>query len=151
MAFVSVAFAWKSAMRILLIVAVLAAFPAVSWAEEYVYHGPWKTTNRKLDGEMTCIVTPLWNNAWRGRFYGVWQGVPMDYTVTFTGPVNALHGTANIDGAEYEWKGWITKQEFRANFGGDRYSGWFDLKRLPAKPSVTRRPDAHPFQPPSAS
>ena len=45
-----------------------------------------------------------------GRFYGTWQGVPMDYTVTFTGPTNALHGTATIDGAEYNWKGWISRE-----------------------------------------
>jgi hypothetical protein len=126
-------------MRTLLVVAVLAMCPAVSSAQEHVYHGPWKTTNRKLDGEMTCIVTPVWKEAWRGRFYGVWQGVPMDYTVIFTGPANALHGTANIDGAEYEWKGWITRQEFKANFGGDRYSGSFDLKRVQSPTIVPAR------------
>ena len=107
-------------------------------AEEFVYQGPWKTTNRKLDGEMTCVVTPIANHEWQGRFHGVWQGVGFDHTVKFTGPAKDLRGTATIDGATYNWRGWINKDQLKANFSGDRYSGSFDLKRT-RSPHVARK------------
>jgi len=100
--------------------------------QETVYEGTWVTTNRKLDGTMTCVVTDLGNNRWRGHFYGVWEGVQFSYTVRFSGPPEKLHGTAVIDGADYEWTGTITKGpggRFKGSFGGSRYVGWFDLKQ----------------------
>ncbi len=36
--------------------------------KDYIYQGTWKTTNRKLDGTMTCVITPLAKEKWRGRF-----------------------------------------------------------------------------------
>ena len=67
-------------------------------AEDSIYDGVWHTTNRKLDGTMTCVVTNL-GEKWRsGRFYGVWQGVAFDHTVAFSGPPFDLRGTAQIDG-----------------------------------------------------
>jgi hypothetical protein len=93
-------------MRIALIfVLFIIAECSASLAKEYVYQGTWTTTNRKLDGQMTCIVMPVAKDQWRGRFYGIWQGVPLDYRVTFTGPANELRGTATIDGVAYQWKG----------------------------------------------
>jgi len=105
-------------------------------AADYVFEGPWHTTNRKLDGVMTCVVTDLGSENWQGRFYGVWQGVPFDYTVKFSGPPSRLHGTATIDGADYSWTGNIGSGEtvrdsqgsFKGTFGGNRYTGYFDLK-----------------------
>src|SRR4051812_23751420 len=41
---------------------------------ETMYEGTWLTTNRQLDGRMTCVVTELAGNKWQGHFYGVWQG-----------------------------------------------------------------------------
>jgi hypothetical protein len=121
------------------IAALALALCASAGAEEYVYQGPWNTTNRKLDGDMTCIVTPLARHEWQGRFYGTWQGVPFDYTVNFTGPAKDLRGTTTIDGASYEWRARIDRGRFLANFSGDRYTGSFDLKRIQS-PAVTQRP-----------
>ncbi len=94
-----------------------------------MYVGTWVTTNRKLDGTLRCVVTDLGNNRWRGHFTGDWQGAKFSYTVGFNGPPEKLHGTAVIDGAGYEWNGWMLDGRFRASFGGTRYVGGFDLKR----------------------
>jgi hypothetical protein len=102
-----------------------------SMAADTTCVGTWNTTNRKLDGTMTCVVTEMGAEQWRGRFYGVWQGVAFDYTVPFSGPPSDLRGTAQIDGADYTWKGQITKGspgDFKGTFGGTRYYGSFDLK-----------------------
>jgi len=87
----------------------------------------------KLDGTMTCVVTDLGNNQWRGHFTGEWQGVAFSYTVGFSGPPEKLHGTAVIDGADYEWTGVISKGppgSFKGSFGGSRYGGRFNLKLM---------------------
>src|SRR5436190_16626168 len=48
------------------------------------YQGPWVTTkNKKLDGIANCEVEQLAKDKWKGRFWGVWQHVPFDYTVEF--------------------------------------------------------------------
>lgn len=96
--------------------------------QDFVYEGPWNTTNRKLDGIMTCEVTELAAEKWQGRFHGVWQGVPFDYTVQFAGPPSELRGTATIDGAHYDWKGAMEPGRFKGSFGGTRYAGYFDMK-----------------------
>jgi hypothetical protein len=100
--------------------------------EEVKYRGEWRTTNRKLDGEMTCVVTPTGHEKWQGRFYGVWQGTPFDYVVSFTGTPSDLRGTAIIDGASYSWTGQMTQSpsSFKGKFGGSRYAGFFELKGL---------------------
>jgi hypothetical protein len=124
-------------MRRLLITIVSAlslvnVLSLTSAAEDSIYEGVWHTTNRKLDGTMTCVVTDLGSEKWRGRFHGVWQGVAFDYTVAFSGPPSDLHGTAQIDGADYTWKGKLGTNEsgaFSGNFGGSRYEGYFDLKK----------------------
>jgi hypothetical protein len=110
--------------------ASLAVAVAISApAESLIYTGSWNTTNRRLEGTMTCILTPLPHQQWEGRFYGVWQGVDFDYTVSFSGPASDLHGTATIDGASYEWRGSLDQKRFVANFSGDRYVGSFELNR----------------------
>jgi hypothetical protein len=121
-------------MRPVLCALVVMIAGEVARAEDYVFTGPWKTTNRKLEGTMTAVITPLANREWKGRFFGTWQGVDFDYKVKFQGPPDHLHGIATIDGAEYEWRGRINGELLRANFGGDRYEGNFELKRsrLPA-------------------
>jgi hypothetical protein len=111
--------------------ASLMAWGHVAVAEDYVYEGTWNTTNRKLDGRMTCVVTDLGEEKWAGRFYGVWQGVAFDYPVTFQGPADKLRGTAVIDGASYNWTGEITTEppmSFEGKFGGSRYAGYFKLR-----------------------
>ena len=108
-----------------------AGLPIASVAEDALYEGPWHTTNRKLDGTMTCAVKDLGDSKWSGRFYGVWQGVPFDHTVAFSGPPVKLQGKATIDGADYIWSGNFNEDEgrFKGNFGGNRYSGNFDLAK----------------------
>ena|SRR5437899_5604230 len=101
-------------------------------AEELVYRGKWNTTNRKLDGSMTCIVDRTAVDSWEGRFFGEWQGVKFDYRVAFTGSPDDLIGSATIDGAAYQWRGLMTPEIFKANFTGDRYRGSFELQRVDA-------------------
>lgn len=117
---------------------LLSSFACTAGADEGdIYEGTWNTTNRKLDGTMTCVVAELGKEKWQGRFYGVWQGVAFDYTVAFAGSPDELRGTAQIDGADYTWKGRITKGEtgsFVGNFGGNRYGGYFDLKKKRSAP-----------------
>jgi hypothetical protein len=111
--------------------AILALSCQQATAADRVFEGQWHTTNRKLDGTMRCIVTDLGNENWQGRFVGTWQGVPFDYTVKFSGPPSHLHGTANIDGADYSWTGEMGSDSqgfFKATFTGNRYLGNFDLK-----------------------
>ncbi len=102
-------------------------------AVEFKYTGKWKTTNRKLDGTQTAIVTYLGEKEgvgqWKGRFFGVWQGVSYDYNVKFSGPKDNLRGEAVIDGAQYYWAAIISPKVFKANFNGSRYVGSFDMKR----------------------
>jgi hypothetical protein len=117
-------------MRIAAIVLFFLGAEACLADEPIVLQGPWKTTNRPLEGVMTCVVTPSGPEKWTGRFYGVWQGVPFDYTVAFAGPAEALHGTATVDHADYEWKGSLSAEpprKFRGSFGGTRYAGHFEL------------------------
>ena len=123
--------------RLVLICSLLAltAWCDIAAGQQMVFEGPWKTTNRKLDGIMTCVVTPVGEEQWKGRFYGVWQGVPFDYTVAFSGPPSDLKGTATIDGAHYDWTGEMEHGEsaqrpsrFKARFGGSRYAGYFDME-----------------------
>ncbi len=111
-------------------------------AKDYVFTGPWKTENRKLDGIMTCVVTPTAIDKWQGRFYGVWQGVDFDYRVDFAGPIQDVHGVATIDGAAYQWRGSLTRDKFRGRFDGDRYRGEFELHRQEPGAAASKRPDA---------
>src|SRR5579884_4017090 len=119
-------------MRRLLLTLVVLAVPAVTRGQDMVYEGTWVTTNRPLDGTMTCVVPDLGENQWRGRFYGVWQGNSFSYTVDFHGPPDKLQGKAMIDGAYYEWTGAMGKESpgwFKGSFGGSRYMGSFHLKQ----------------------
>lgn len=116
--------------RFILMPVILAACVSTATARDYLFEGTWRTTNRKLDGRMTCVVTDLGDQKWQGRFYGVWQGVAFDYNVDFSGPLTELRGTAVIDNANYIWAGRIDEGSpgsFRGNFDGDRYRGSFEL------------------------
>src|SRR5262245_27153040 len=115
-------------MRAPLVGLILLATAATASARDLVYHGTWVTTNRQLDGTMTCVVTDLGDNKWHGHFYGVWHGREFSYKVNFTGPPEKLKGTAVIDGADYEWTGKMGKGRFTGKFWGSRYLGNFDLK-----------------------
>lgn len=128
---------WKAT---LLVAAAFAAGSAIAGAEERVFVGPWKTTNRKLDGIMTAVIKPLGPDQWQGRFHGVWQGVPFDYTVTFDGPESSLKGKAVIDHADYTWTGSIkdgSPAVLKGTFGGSRYTGHFALKETKKEPAAT--------------
>ena len=119
----------------------LMSLGSESKAEQRVFEGGWKTTNRKLDGTMTAVVTEVGKERWKGRFYGVWQGVPFDYTVNFAGPPGELRGTAVIDNADYQWNGVMTDESprrFTGSFGGSRYTGYFDLRAKEKPASVAR-------------
>src|SRR4051812_320031 len=101
-------------IKSLVVIVICGVCSAAAVGNDLVYQGTWTTTNRKLDGEMTCVVSPVAKHEWRGRFYGVWQGVAFDHTVNFSGPPNDLRGTATIDGAAYEWRAWMNRDRFKA-------------------------------------
>lgn len=124
---------------LLSIAGLLLCSGSIATAEDSLYEGAWHTTNRKLDGTMTCAVKELGDNKWSGRFYGQWQGTPFDYTVSFTGPPEKLQGKATIDGADYLWSGSFNSEDdrFKGQFGGNRYSGYFDLTKKPAVEAAT--------------
>src|SRR5262245_49511683 len=84
--------AWAPVVSVLL-AAWLSANAQVA-PEQVVFRGPWHTTNRKLDGVMTCVVTKIAEQEWRGRFSGTWNGVSFDHSVAFKGPPEALRGAA---------------------------------------------------------
>jgi hypothetical protein len=125
--------------------ALLMSLFSLGWdakAEPRIYQGTWITTNRKLDGTMTCVVTELSDEKWSGRFYGVWQGVSFDHTVAFAGPPSKLRGTAVIDGADYQWQGALSDDSpsrFTGSFGGSRYTGHFDLHEKQRAARVAER------------
>lgn len=96
---------------------------------QYRFEGTWRTTNRRLDGDMKCDFNSIGKERWQARFYGVWQGVDFDYTVRFAGPPDDLQGEATIDNAYYKWRGRADQGSFSGNFTGDRYTGSFNLKR----------------------
>src|SRR5439155_171758 len=115
-----------------LIALVVLVAPATASGQDAVYEGTWVTTNRKLNGTLTCVITDLGRNQWRGHFTGTWEGTSFSYTVDFSGPPDQLRGVAVIDGADYQWTGALGKESpgwFRGSFGGSRYVGSFDLKR----------------------
>ena len=123
------------------------------------YAGPWVTTkNKKLDGTTNCEIKQLTNDRWQGRFWGVWQQVPFDYTVEFdrvkdpperletaqakttkkvdlkTEPFGIpVAGKAMIDGASYDWIGRLARQQFNIEFTGSRYEGHLELTRVSEK------------------
>lgn len=107
----------------------LFLFCGSALAEDLTYTGTWVTTNRRLDGTMTCKVTDHGDQRWAGHFYGQWQGQKFSYRVKFTGPRNKLRGTARIDGAEYDWTGEMNEKTFKGKFDGERYVGWFKLEK----------------------
>jgi len=120
-------------MRNCLAGALLLTAAVESGAGELAYEGTWVTTNRPLDGTMTCVVTERGDNQRRGHFHGSWQGQPFSYTVDFTGPPERLRGRAVIDGADYEWTGQMTtgpRGSFTGKFWGNRYNGSFALKQV---------------------
>jgi hypothetical protein len=119
-------------MRTILASAVVLLWCTAAGAKDLVFEGTWVTTNRPLDGTLTCVVTDLGNNQWRGHFYGTWQGTTFSYRVDFRGPPEDLRGRATIDGARYEWTGEMSRGTpgwFKGKFTGDRYAGSFSLKR----------------------
>jgi hypothetical protein len=114
--------------KALIALGLLVPVPTAHGADP-VYEGTWVTTNRKLDGTLSCVVTDLGNQQWRGQFTGEWRGTPFTYTVRFSGPPEKLHGTAVIDGADYDWTASIRDGRFKATFDGNRYVGGFDMKQ----------------------
>jgi hypothetical protein len=112
----------------ILIGLALMAPHAPAAKKDAVYEGTWVTTNRQLDGTMTCDVTDLGGGRWKGHFHGVWHGREFSYKVEFSGPPGRLKGRAKIDGASYEWTGSMTKGRLKGEFTGDRYLGSFNLK-----------------------
>ena len=116
-------------MKQIILALGLFGFASMASANPYTFVGPWRTTGRRpLDGIQTAVIKRVQIERWEGRFYGTWQRVDFEYTVEFSGPPEALRGTAVIDGAPYEWSGSINQQKFKGVFSG-RYTGDFDMDR----------------------
>jgi hypothetical protein len=122
------------------------------------YQGPWLTTNRKLNGTINCHLQKISSDKWLGHFWGVWEHVPLDYTVEFGrqdptakdgGRLVSIGdkpladgipvtGKATIDGAHYDWIGILTPEEFDIQFTGSRYEGHLELKQVPMAEDTTQ-------------
>jgi hypothetical protein len=110
-----------------LLIVLLGA--SVASANPYTFHGPWHTTaNRQLVGTQTAVIERVSLEEWKGHFYGTWHGADFSYTVTFSGPPDALRGTAVVDGTPYKWTGSINQKKLRGKFHGG-YTGSFDMDR----------------------
>ena len=119
-------------MRTILLGLVLLTPCGAAGAKGQVYRGTWVTTNRILDGKMTCVVTSLGPNKWRGHFSGSFDGRSFSYKVVFRGPPDNLRGQAVINGADYTWAGEMAKGSpgsFKGKFRSRRYRGHFSLKQ----------------------
>jgi hypothetical protein len=111
---------------------VVLVAPGPAGMNVAVFEGTWVTTNRRMEGTLSCVVTDLGGGHWRGHFQGAYQGTPFSYMVDFTDPADNLRGTAVIDGADYQWTGAIGPGApgwFKGSFTGNRYIGGFDLKQ----------------------
>src|SRR5688572_24218855 len=87
---------------------------SVASANPYTFHGIWHTSERRqLSGTLAAVINRVSSEEWTGEFYGTWQGVDYSYTVAFSGPPEALRGTAVIDGTPYEWTGSINQNNLR--------------------------------------
>jgi hypothetical protein len=108
---------------------LMFGFASVASANPYTFHGIWQTSaRRQLIGTQTAVVERVSLEEWKGHFYGTWQGVDFSYNVTFSGPPDALRGTAVIDGTPYKWTGSITGKKLQGEFSGG-YIGGFDMDR----------------------
>lgn len=126
--------------KLVALVVLFSMFCSSASAVDRTYRGKWNTVkNLKLNGTMTCVVTYVGKEKWKGHFYGVWQGQKFDYTEYFYGPPDKLKGKATIDGAGYNWTASLTTKRFLAKFDGDRYTGGFDLKIVEPDKSGRRR------------
>jgi hypothetical protein len=112
-------------------------------AGDALYQGTWITTKtKKLNGTSNCLIKSAGKDKWEGRFWGLWERVPFEYTVEFSTDRSAMSdknrnprsipvvGKAVIDGANYDWKGQLSASEFNIQFTGDRYEGSLELKRV---------------------
>lgn len=105
-------------------------------AEDYRFTGAWQTnrsrTKQALDGPITCDFKSLGNEKYSAKFYGIWQGVPYEYDVKFTGKPDTnpreLTGTAMVDGVPYTWTGTADKAQFNGSFTSHNYVGSFSLR-----------------------
>lgn len=107
---------------------LIVLFASFAQAADYVFHGSWKADNRPIDGPMSCDFTTLGNNKYKAKFYGVWQGVPFEYNVTFSGPPDKLKGTATVDHVPYTWTGSADAENFSGSYTSHRYQGSFAMK-----------------------
>lgn len=119
---------------IALLIVLLTSF---AQAEEYAFHGSWEASNRPINGPMSCEFKSLGNYKYEARFYGIWQGVPFDYPVKFTGtPVKqgdkiikiSLKGTATVDFVPYTWTGFADAENLTGTYTSHRYVGSFAMK-----------------------
>ncbi len=119
------------------------------------YSGTWLTTkSKKLDGTANCEIKQLARDRWQGRFWGMWQHVPFDYTVEFGRatpgengdiaakemerniryianiPETLVAGKATIDGTRYDWTGKLDQDHFNIRFTGSRYDGHLELTKV---------------------
>lgn len=112
-----------------LIALLVVLFCSVAQAEDYFFQGSWRADNRPIDGPMSCDFKTLGNNKYKAKFYGIWQGVPFEYNVTFSGTPDKLKGTATVDHVPYTWEGSADTDNFRGSYTSYRYHGSFTLKK----------------------
>ncbi len=106
---------------------------------DYIYQGTYLTTSpRPGGGSMTFVLTPIGvknakdkNNKYKCHFSATWNAYPGDVfraSGTVYGPIHALKCNVSGSNGNYNWAGYVTKDEMKANFTGN-YQGSLHLKR----------------------
>jgi hypothetical protein len=119
---------------VLTCVLILVCSPAFAEETTKTWQGTWRNLKFRTTGTLKCTaVTKDDGKTWDGTFDGVFQGSRFSYKAKFAGKPGRgrtdLSGDATIDGAKYQWTGYIRGTtlygKFRASNG---YFGNFGLK-----------------------
>jgi hypothetical protein len=113
---------------------VLAGSPAFAEETTKTWQGTWRNLRFRTIGMLKCAaVTKDDGKTWDGTFEGVFRGRKFRYKARFQGKPGRgqtdLSGTATIDGARYQWTGYIKGTTLYGKFrSSNGYYGNFGLK-----------------------
>jgi hypothetical protein len=117
---------------------IFVCSPAFAEETTKVWQGTWRNLKFRTTGTLKCTAVTKDGKNWDGTFEGVFQGRKFRYKAKFVGKPGRgrtdLSGKATIDGAKYQWTGYIRgtalSGKFRASNG---YFGNFGLKEVKTK------------------
>jgi hypothetical protein len=112
---------------------VFASSPAFSEKTTKSWQGTWRNLRFRTSGALKCTAVSKDGKTWDGTFEGVFRGRKFRYKAGFQGKPGRgrtdLSGTATIDGAKYQWTGYIKGATLYGKFrSSNGYYGNFSLK-----------------------